>query len=252
MKLNIKNTKEIIDYNLTLSQRGILITILILKDSDSKLTLAKVKTSVNMKEAREDLIYLHKKGIIRWSGYESAVIASADHRVTPEVVEIVSFMNNLYGRSFDPRKKSTTTNLVQRLNENSVEEIKLVIANRWIEWGQNPTMKQHLNPTTIFRPSKFDKYLEESLRTRKGEGIVSANKLDLKNGTEITFDIADQFLDSEFYNIKIYQVDEEGITRGNGANARRRGKDIKRTLLIQQNNLKQGSLIAYKYKYRTD
>ena len=70
MKINIKKVSEILDSGLSMAQRGILITILLMKDSTPKLTLAKCKASLNFVTHREDLVYLHEKGFISWSGVE--------------------------------------------------------------------------------------------------------------------------------------------------------------------------------------
>ena len=48
MKITTKKISDIINEKLTFEERGLLITILILKDSAPKLTLAKVKAKVQM------------------------------------------------------------------------------------------------------------------------------------------------------------------------------------------------------------
>ena len=155
-------------------------------------------------------------------------------------------MNKLYRRKFNPDSESTINNLRNRLEKHSLEDIKKVIANRYSEWKDDTTMQRHLNPTTIFRPSKFDKYLEEALRTRVGESFVAANNINLKDGDEITLEIANTFIDKDTYNIKIYQVDGDGNRRANGLSATRYGKDIKKAILLQQRS----EILEYRYYYK--
>ena len=201
---------------------------------------------MNLKE----LINLHKKGYIEWSGYKSALKSSSEKKQQPQVVEIINFMNDLYGRNFDPNSSSTSTNLINRLKKYSAEDIRLVISNRYVAWKDSPTMEKHLNPTTIFRPSKFEKYLEEAKRTREGERYTSAHRIDLKDGDEITALIADNFSDRDLYYIKVYQTGDRGERRGTGASATRYGKDIKRTLKIQGNEILRGNKREFIYTYK--
>lgn len=241
MKLLIKNTTEILDNKLSLCQRGLMVTIILLKDPDSKLTLAKVKAKVNMKQVKEDLIHLHEVGFIKWSGYNSAIKSIAKVKSSPDVLEAVNFMNILYGRKFDPNSQSTTKNLRNRLEEHGLDVIKKVIANRYVEWKDDAIMSKHLNPTTIFRPTKFDKYLEEALRTKQGESFVSAEKIGLKNGDFITLENSETFSDEDVYSIKTYQCDSDGNKRGSGMSCKRYGKDIKKMIKMQERLANRGT-----------
>lgn len=249
MVLLIKNIADLLNDKLTLEERGILVTILLLKESDPKITLAKVKTKLKMQKVKATLIKLQDNGYIKWSGYKSAKKSLEDKAVSPQVVEVIDFMNKLYGRKFDASSPSTTKNLKERLKKHDVETIKRVVANRYAEWKDDAVMCKHLNPTTIFRPSKFDKYLEDVLRTKKGESFVSAQKIDLKQGDEITAEIAKTFSDNDVYTIKTYQCDTNGNKRGNGMEAKRYGRDIKKMLKVQENLAKRG-LREHIYTYQ--
>ena len=252
MKIRVQNINDILDDKLSLLERGLLITILLSKDIDPKITLAKVKVRVKMIKVRRELMNLHELGFIEWSGYNRAKKNEEDKEVNPKVVEVIDFMNELYGRGFDSKSTASTKNLINRLNDHSVEDIKMVVANRWEEWNMDSVMNKHLTPHTIFRPSKFDKYLEEALRTRKGEGLVEAKKIGLKQGDEITLEIAQTLIEEEMYNIRIYRLDpDDGRIMGNGTISKRTGKAIMKAIKIQENNFKYGTPKEYIYKYRT-
>ena len=107
---------------------------------------------------------MHKNKFIEWSGYKKTSQLIKQELITPDVRECIIFFNLLCKRNFDFTSLETTKSLRNRLLDHSVEDIKLVISNRYIAWKDDSTMSPHLNPTTIFRPSKFPKYLEEALR----------------------------------------------------------------------------------------
>lgn len=249
MKLLISDISKILDEKLTLTQRGILITILLLKDPDSKITLAKLKVKVKMSKIKEDLITLHQDGYIEWSGYKGA-IRRATQRSTPEIREVIIFFNKVCKRGFDFNSESTIKNLRNRLEDHSVEDIKKVISNRYLIWRNDPVMKKHLNPTTIFRPSKFDKYLEEALRTHEGSSIVEAEKIDLKHEDEITYQISQSLVDTEVYEVKEYKINSKGNRIGNGVVQKLYGSALKMKLRIQNNKKKRGDLIEFVYLYQ--
>ena len=63
---------DILNDELTLQQRGILITLLLVKEKDKKLTLAKFKSKVKYSKILEDLVFLQDKGYLKFSGYNAA------------------------------------------------------------------------------------------------------------------------------------------------------------------------------------
>ena len=251
MVINIKNVRDILNAKLDMVQRGILITILLNKETDPKLTLAKCKASFNFTKHKSNLCYLHEFGFISWSKYFKAKESLSNVELEPDVIEIIDFMNNLYKRKFSPSSGKTKVNLLNRLSSNSVNDIKKVIANRYKVWKDEPMMSKYLQPSTIFKASNFDKYLEEANHTREGESFVNASRLSLENGTEITTYISNQLIETDTYNLKIFFTDEYGAKRGNGKNIVRYGKDIKRLINVQDINEKHNGLREYLYYYNT-
>lgn len=250
MIVKLSNIQEILNSDLTICQRGLLITILLLKDSKPEYTLAKLKSEIKMKEYYQDLIALQDKGYIEWNGYASAKDSLKEKKSAPQVVEVIEFMNKLYGRKFNANSDYATKALKERLKDYSVEQIKLVVSNRYVEWKDDAVMKKHLNPTTIFRPSKFEKYIEEAERTNQGRSLVEVDKVNLAEGQEITFDLIDTLLDKDVYSIKTYDVDKNGKRITSGMSSKVYGRDLKKLLKTQQQRVERGDVIEFVYIYQ--
>lgn len=250
MKLILTDTAELLNKKLSNSQRGILCVIMLIKESDSKMTLAKFKTICKIKDCQDDLIVLHEMKLIEWSGYSNAIKSSSNKPFEEDGIKVIDFMNNLYKRGF--KYNTYKTSITARLKENSLNDIKLVISNRYEVWKDDSTMKIHLNPTTIFRKSKFDTYLEMAKSNGIGKGILEAHSLNLSNGEEITLEISKEFKDSVFYSIRTYQLSSLGERRGLGVKSNRRGKDIKNMVSLEHRKLNRGEQKEYCYIYLED
>lgn len=250
MIVRLNNIKEILNSDLSVCQRGLLITILLLKDSKPEYTLAKLKSEIKLKEYYQELIALQDKGYIEWTGYASAKDALKNKENSPSVVEVIEFMNELYGRKFNANSDYATKGLKERLKDYSVEQIKLVVANRWEEWKDDAVMSKHLNPTTIFRPSKFEKYIEEAERTNKGQSLLEVKKVGLEHNQEFTFEMIDSILDKDVYTIKTYDVDGTGNRITSGMKSNVYGSDLKKLLKSQQQRVERGGVKEQIYIYQ--
>lgn len=250
MIINIKNLQQILNDNLSISKRGLLITILLLKDSKPEFTLAKLKSSINIKNYYKELIELHQDGLIVWSGYEAAKKSLKKKLDDPKVKEVIEFMNKLYKRNFKHDSLYATKELRVRLTEHSVEDILKVVANRYAEWKDDAVMEKHLNPTTIFRPSKFNKYLEEALRTKSGQSFVSAKELNLNQGDEFEYHMIENILDKEVYSIKTYDLDNKGNRLTSGMPSKVYGKDLIKMLKNSNNRILRGDKKEFEYIYQ--
>tara|TARA_B100000809_G_C15056820_1_gene500941 strand:- start:330 stop:1085 length:756 start_codon:yes stop_codon:yes gene_type:complete len=247
MQINIRNVKEIMSDKLTMSQRGILITILLNKEDNPKITLAKCKVHLNFTTHKEDLIALHEASLISWSKYDQAKKSLIEKEVSSDVVEAITFLNNLYKRNLNPNTYNNLTSNI--LKNNSLEDVKKVIANRYAVWKDEPKMSMHLNPSTLFRPKNFAKYLDEVKHTREGESFVNASNLELEDKTPITMEIAKQLISTDTYNFKMYNTDGSGNKRGNGKDVVRYGKDIKRLITVQDIQEQHNGVREYLYYY---
>jgi|TARA_R110000764_G_scaffold118262_2_gene205777 uncharacterized phage protein (TIGR02220 family) len=250
MKININSIKELLSEDLSITKRGLLITAILLREDNPKLTLAKLKATIKTKEYHQELIELHEANVIVWSGYKSAVRGMNNKVIEPNVGEVIEFMNKLYKRNFNPKSESSTKELRARLNEHSVEDLKKVISNRWAEWKDDSMMSKHLNPTTIFRASKFEKYLEEVNRTKSGQSYLTAEHMDINQGDEFTIDMIELIQDNDVYSIKTYDVDPQGNRKTSGMPSKVYGSSLKKMLLTQNNREKQGLPKEVSYIYQ--
>ena len=220
-----------------------------MKDETPKLTLAKCKASLNFTTHKEDLIYLHDKGFISWSGIGRAKKSIEDRVMEKEVVEVIDFMNNLYRRGFS--YKAYRNDVLRLLKDYSIEDIKKVISNRYVAWKDEPKMSMHLQPSTLFRAKNFIKYLDEANHTREGESFVNASNLNLGDGVEITLDISKQLVGTDTYNLYMYSTNGDGEKRGSSQKVSRYGKDIVKMLLVQDMNERHG-VREYRYYYNAN
>lgn len=244
MKVNVKNLEEILDDRISLVSRGILITILLLRDKDPKLTLAKSKAKISFLKNKEELISLHKLGFISWSGYEGAVESLKKKEINPQIVDILTFMGGLYRRKISPTEERNKL-LSSLLEKYSVDEIKKVVSNRYVVWKDDSVMCKHLVPETIFRGSKFIKYLEEANYTKEGESFLTASKINLKHGDEITYEISLTFSDLDTYTFYSYEIDLEGKKLTKNRKFTRTGKDIKSLLKIRDYQKQKDFILTY-------
>lgn len=94
---------------------------------------------------------------------------------------VIAYLNKKTGRSFkaiDSNRKG----IIARLNDGySVEDAKHVIDVKCDEW-LGTDYEKHLNCETLFRPSKFDKYLQTQRQVDVDQVVVS--KPDPEIGTE--------------------------------------------------------------------
>lgn len=244
MVVNIKNLTDILDEKLSLVERGILITIILLKEKDAKLTLAKAKTKISFLKNKTELIKLHELKLISWSGYKNAVESLGKEKAKPEIVDILNFMSDLYRRGFSATVERSKL-LNGLLEKYSVDEIKKVVSNRYVVWKDEPTMSKHLIPETIFRSSKFIKYLDEVNYTKQGESFLTASKMNLKQGDEVDIKIASSFSDNDFYTLMSYELNQEGKKITKGREITRSGKDIKRLLKVRENQDWKDFILTY-------
>jgi uncharacterized phage protein (TIGR02220 family) len=73
----------------------------------------------------------------------------------PEVAEVLAYLNEKVKRNF-----KNPGDIPARLKDYSVEDCKTVIDKKCREW-LNTDLARHLDPVTLFRPSNFDRYLNQ-------------------------------------------------------------------------------------------
>lgn len=75
-------------------------------------------------------------------------------------VRIMEFFNKFAHRSFKVTNKTYLRPIKARLKEKyTIKDLKLVIMYKTLEWKNDSKMRKFINPSTLFRPSNFDRYL---------------------------------------------------------------------------------------------
>lgn len=94
-------------------------------------------------------------------------------KLNPFIREILSCLNENTGKHFK-ESKETVRLITARLEEGyTVEDFKVVITKKCKEWKNDPKMSTFLRPSTLFAPSHFDEYLNQ---TEAKEKIVECSK----------------------------------------------------------------------------
>lgn len=84
--------------------------------------------------------------------------------------EIISYLNLKTGKRFSAKVKNTKDLINGRLSEGrTLEDFIYVIDTKCSHWMDNPKMFPYLRPGTLFRPSKFDEYLNQQPITNEQE-----------------------------------------------------------------------------------
>lgn len=104
---------------------------------------------------------LSAQGLDEWTIKEILDRLPVKSNIHPEATEVLNYLNELAKRRFSARR-SNLSNINARLQEGiTVQQLKQVIELKVFQWANDFTMKAHLNPETLFRPSKIEKYLQE-------------------------------------------------------------------------------------------
>lgn len=93
-----------------------------------------------------------------------------------EFGQIVDYLNQKSGSNFKATNDATKRLISARLNEGyTVEDFKKVIDNQVARWT-GTEYEEYLQPSTLFAPTKFEKYLNFALKqqTEKPKPIIKA------------------------------------------------------------------------------
>ena len=87
---------------------------------------------------------------------------------SPQVADVVEHMNSRLGTRFSPKTKQTRESINARLSDGyTVKDMCDVVDSKADEWASDPKMSKYLNPTTLFRPGNFERYVN-ALRVSRG------------------------------------------------------------------------------------
>ena len=131
-----------------------------------KSDLAKTSTGNGLEVIREKIT--SKKG-------------AADNQA---VETVILHLNELAGTHYRPTKADTIKVITARLKEGySVDDLKLVVSYKCDEW-MGTDMQKYLRPETLFRPSKFESYLNAA--TSGAPARKRASNADTSSGKKVS------------------------------------------------------------------
>lgn len=89
------------------------------------------------------------------------------------IKEIVDYLNTKTSKKFSPKTAETKRAISARLKEGyTIDDFKKVIDNKVSDWTDGD-MQKYLRPQTLFRPSNFEAYLNESQKPRPSNGKIN-------------------------------------------------------------------------------
>ena len=93
-----------------------------------------------------------------------------------EIDEIIDYLNKVCGTRYKASTEATRKSVRARIGEGyTVEDFKKVIDKKYKEW-HGTEFEQYLTPQTLFRPSKFEVYVNQTVRDKSendfGRGMI--------------------------------------------------------------------------------
>ncbi|MBL5919803.1 conserved phage C-terminal domain-containing protein [Lelliottia amnigena] len=104
-----------------------------------------------------------KKTYCQVASQPDAECVNQDVLITDQAVLILSHLNKVTGKQFR-KGKSSLDNIRARLRESFTRDDMLLVIDYKHEQWQDTKYYEHMQPTTLFRPTKFDGYLQNALR----------------------------------------------------------------------------------------
>ena len=104
---------------------------------------------------------MHAKGLDEWTIKE--ILDKLPTKVTthPDAIEVLDYLNKMAKKRFSARRSNLNFINVRLQEGITAQQLKQVIELKVFQWANDYQMKNHLNPETLFRPSKIEKYLQE-------------------------------------------------------------------------------------------
>lgn len=90
-----------------------------------------------------------------------------------DIAQIVDYLNEKTQKKFSAKTDATRKAISARLKEGyTIDDFKKVIDNKVSDWTDGD-MQKYLRPQTLFRPSNFEAYLNESQKPRPSNGKIN-------------------------------------------------------------------------------
>jgi len=100
-----------------------------------------------------------------------------DNKDNNVVLEIIEHLNLKTGKNFKQKTPSTIKYISGRLRDGyTVEDMKSVIDTKTEEWKNDKKMAKYLCPSTLFSPTNFEKYINQSPNIEQEIELIRAPK----------------------------------------------------------------------------
>lgn len=111
------------------------------------------------------------------------------------VTEILEMFNTLTGKKFKIKNNANREMVRGRLKDGfTKEDFQKVIVWKIKQWGNDPKMCMYIRPDTLFRPSKFDAYLNEIPKAGQLAMIdIAASAMSSGGESLTTFSVVDMY-----------------------------------------------------------
>ena len=110
------------------------------------------------------------------SSYSISNSKSTSLSFSKEIKEIIDYLNSKCNKKYTYKNQSYNKKIIARLKDGyTVDDFKLVIDKKYASWIDTE-FAQYLTPDTLFRPGKFETYLNEEpvINKTKGEKQLNA------------------------------------------------------------------------------
>lgn len=104
------------------------------------------------------------------------------HKDSEQIELLVSKINQVAGTAFKASNKETSKLISARLKEYSLNDLLLVVEHK-TAWLKDDKMKEYYRPSTLFRPTHFENYLNAAKQGTLSEG-GHKNNPDFKLGAK--------------------------------------------------------------------
>lgn len=136
----------------------------------------------NHKSSKEDSLKENKKDIVEepstshstekpttLEDFRKTYITNGEETKCSQIAEVIAYLNQVTGKNYRSNTPETVKLITGRFNDGfTLDDMKKVIDHRWEMW-RGTEMEQYMRPSTLFRPSKFEGYLN-SIGTRRKLG----------------------------------------------------------------------------------
>jgi uncharacterized phage protein (TIGR02220 family) len=100
--------------------------------------------------------------------------------ISPLIKEIIDDLNEVCGKRFSHTTDETVKFINGRLSEGkTLDDFKRVHRIQAHEWKDNPEFNQYLRPSTLYRPGKFESYLNKQTPDERERVAENKNKITL-------------------------------------------------------------------------